>query len=468
MHITEPEKKIPVVCETDVVVCGGGPAGFCAAIESAREGAKTVLLEQYGFLGGAYTKSGINGIGGWQHDLNCQPLIDGIPGEIMKRMADNNAADPYAVNRAFNSVEKVPDYINYEGLGCIYINTTPEYFKILADEMVEEAGVSVFYHTSASAPIIDENILKGVIIESKSGREAIIAKTVIDCTGDGDIAFKSGASYEIGRKSDGACQPHTMLFTVGNTGDIYLCYDKNNPETDVELLVRGRYKGAVAEARKRGEIKYNPNDIFCSATPVNNYFQSVKNINFTRIQNLSGVDREELTQAEIIGRKQVKEGLAFMRKYIKNCEDACLVGIPPVIGIRESRRIMGDYILTKDDIEKGTRFYDVIARGIYLMDIHNPTEVGKPSVLQKLKQPYDIPYRCLLPKGIENLLVAGRCISGDSEALSSYRIQSHCMAMGEAAGRAAALAARTECSVRDINVKQLQKTLKKAGVNIGR
>lgn len=468
MDILEPAKRIPIAAEADTVVCGGGPAGFCAAIASARNGARTILIEQYGFSGGAMTVSGINGIGGFQHDIGGQPLIAGLVQEIFERLAEMGAADPGIVKAYYTPIDHTPDYINAWGLGSGFIRVSPEYFKILADRMLEEAGVEVCYHTLATDVLKEENRVKGVFIESKSGREVLLAKTVIDCTGDGDLAVRAGADFDMGRASDGAWQPHSMLFTVANTGEIYLNYDDNTDESDRDPLVRQRYRKAVALAREKGEIRYNPNDIFCAATPVDSKDTSVKTVNFTRIQHSSSVDRKQLTEAEILGRKQVLEGLEFMHHYVENSSEASLIGLPPAVGIRESRRITGDYILTGQDIEEGKRFDDVIARGIYLMDIHNATEVGKPSVLHKLRQPYDIPYRCLLPKGIEGLLVAGRCISGDSEAMSSYRIMTHCMAMGEAAGTAAALAASGNRTVRELPTELLQEQLIREGVNLGR
>ena len=467
-YVTEPERRIPVIANTDVVVVGAGPAGFCAAIAAARSGVDTILIEQYGFAGGALTVNGIIGIGGWQHDLDGQPLIAGIPQEIMTRLADMGAANKDVVRNTFRNIGKAPDYKNFGGLGCIYISVNPELYKFLADDMLEAAGVTVMYHTLVVSSLIDDNKITGVIVEGKSGRGAICAKTVIDCTGDGDVAARSGAEYELGSDNNKICQPHSMLFTIANDGDIYLCYDQGAAETNIPEMRRGRYKKAVADAREKGIIKYNPNDILCSTTVIDKAYPQVKTVNFTRVQQLDATDTEDLTKAEILGRKQVREGINFMRRYVENCEAASLIGIAPAVGVRESRRIIGDYILTGDDILHGARFDDVIARGIYLIDYHNPTEVGKPSILHKLEQPYDIPYRCLVPKGLQNLLVAGRCISGDSEALSSYRIQSHCMAMGEAAGRAAALAVKSGVTVRDIDIKKLQSNLKESGANIGR
>jgi hypothetical protein len=169
----------------------------------------------------------------------------------------------------------------------------------------------------------------------------------------------------------------------------------------------------------------------------------------------------------VLGRRQVQEAIRFMRRHMAGGTECALISIAAQIGIRESRRILGDYVLTGRDVQTAARFPDAITRGIYTLDIHNPTEVGKPSTLIELEKPYDIPYRCLLPRGIDGLLVAGRCISGDSVALSSYRIQSHCMAMGQAAGTAAAMAAAGKASPRQLNVQALRRVLTENGANVG-
>ena len=179
------------------------------------------------------------------------------------------------------------------------------------------------------------------------------------------------------------------------------------------------------------------------------------------------IDIDELTAAEINGREQVIEAIQFMRKYVTGCGNAELLFIPPRIGVRESRRIHGQYCLTQSDILSSTVFPDTICRGIYLMDIHNPTEIGKPSVLRLLDQPYSIPYRCLLPLKTKGLLMAGRCISGDHSAHASFRIQSHCMAMGQAAGSAAALAIKNRIPPDSIDSRELRNMLYQSGVNTG-
>lgn len=461
--IKEPAKRIEVKNKVDVVVCGGGPAGVTAALAAAKMGMEVVLIESYGFLGGVITAAGVNGIGGWQYDVDGEPLISGLPMEIMKRLANVGGADKQFVDDISSSVNN-DDYPPGLNLNVYWIRSNPELLKIVLDKMMEEAGVQLMYHTNAVMPVMEENRVKGVYIESKSGRQAILAKIVIDCTGDGDIAARSGADFQMGRVEDGACQPLSMIYTVGNA-DISGLFDRH--ESGKDPLVRNRYQKAVELSRKRREIVLNPNDIFCAATPLNKKYPLIKSVNFTRVQGVDTTDVDQLTEAEIIGRKQVLEGINFMRKYMEGCKDAFLVSIPPHIGIRESRRIKGRYTLTGDDVKNGARFPDGIARGIYTLDIHNPTEIGQPSTLIELEQPYDIPYRSLLPEGIENILVAGRCISGDFVALSSYRIQSHCMAMGEAAGTAAAQAITKQELPGEINVSRLRKQLKENGANPG-
>lgn len=465
LTITEVSREVPVREQVDVVVCGGGPAGVCAVLAAARMGMKVSLVESYGFLGGVNTAAGVNGIGGWQHDLDGRPLVQGIPMKIMFELAKRGGANIRQVEEIFRPVEKRPTY--REGaLGCYWIQSNPDYMKITLDDLMEQAGVNVLYHANAVMPIMDGEVIKGVFIESKSGRQAILAKVVIDCTGDGDIAARAGAEFDIGRPNDGYCQPMSLIFTVGNANVPTLNYKEGADESHLPELERERYKGAIKLARERGEIVLNPNELFCAATPVNNDNPDVRSINYTRIQKLSATDADELTKAEIIGRKQVLEAINFMRKYVRDCENAYLINILPQIGIRESRRIRGEYVLTGEDVMNGARFEDCIARGIYLLDIHNITGVAD-STLKLLDQPYDIPYRCLVPRCIENLLVAGRCISGDHVALASYRIMSHCMATGEAAGTAAALAVSLGQFPREIDVKKLREQLDKNGANVG-
>lgn len=464
--IHEQAREIPVYANVDVAVAGGGIAGVSAAIAAARCGATVVLVERMGFMGGANTASGVNGIGGWQHDFDGQPLCAGISREIMERLSELGGCDPEQVKHVFRVRDQRPTY-REGGLGCYWIRSAPEIMKLLLDRMLSEVGVKVILHANAVMPYMEGNIVKGLYIESKNGRQVIVAKQVVDCTGDGDIAARAGAEVVVGRPQDGYCQPMSMIFTVSGGAEPKLHYNPWEDQSYLPEMARDRYRRAIKTARDAGEISYNPNDIFCAATPINNGRKETLSVNFTRIQRMSAIDADELTQAEMQGREQVFEGVRFMKKYVLGNEGAYLVSVPPVIGIRESRRIIGDYYLTGDDIRTGKRQRDAIARAIYMIDTHNPTAVGEPSHLEYLDQPYDIPYRCLLPIGIENMLVAGRCISGDVVALSSFRIMSTCMNTGEAAGTAAALAAKKGVTARNVAIQELQCLLKEHGAHIG-
>ncbi|EFK96522.1 FAD dependent oxidoreductase [sediment metagenome] len=458
--ITEPAREVPVRDEVDVLVCGGGCAGVAAALAAARNGARTCLVEHYGFAGGTLTAAGVNGIGGYQHDLDGRPLVSGIPIEIVQRLAEADGASPESVARLTRPVDSGP--VAGLGLNVYWVQAHPEKAKGVFDDMLGEAGVRILYHADAVMPVMEGSRVRGAFVESKSGREAILARVLVDCTGDGDIAARAGAPFDLGRPGDGACQPMTAIFTVADWSA-----RAHNDAMKSEPLAAGRYQGYVARSRADGEIALNPNDIFCAATYLDDRESRAASVNFTRVQGLSALDAGELSRAEVLGRRQVAEAVRFMRKHMAGGANCALISVAAQIGIRESRRILGDYVLTGQDVQGAARFPDAVARGIYTLDIHNPTEVGKPSALIELEKPYDIPYRCLVPRGVEGLLVAGRCISGDHIALSSYRIQSHCMAMGQAAGTAAALAAAAGKRPRELDVGLLRRRLGEDGANTG-
>lgn len=464
--VSEPARAIPVRADVDVLVCGGGSAGCIAALAAARSGASVLLIESFPFLGGVNTAAQVNGVGGWQYDLDRSPLISGLPMELMRRIASLGGADRDWINKLSRPKETAADYTE-GGLGCFWTHVNPEYVKVTLDRMMKEAGVEVLLCASVVMPIMENNAVRGAFIESKSGREAILADVVVDCTGDGDIAARAGADFVIGRPGDNACQPMTQMFTLGNCRPPRFWYGDEDEDPEPDPLLRHRFRGAIEQARQRGEFVLNPNDILCAATVLDQRADNVRSVNFTRIQRKLPTDARQLSDALVEGREQVLEALAFMRAHVPGCENAFLTQTAPMIGIRESRRILGDHILTGDEVIAGTAFDDAVARGIYLLDIHNPSDYGKPSALVLLKQPYGIPYRALLPRGLDNLLVAGRCISGDHIALASYRVQSHAMAIGEAAGTAAALASRSSIAPRKLSSGLLRKTLREQGANVG-
>lgn len=469
--ITEPARSLHVRREVDVVVCGGGPSGVCAAIAAARQGKSVALIEQYGFLGGVSTAAGVNGIGGWQHDIDGTPMIQGIPMEIMLELARLGGTEPEQVEKLFTPLPEgeTPDYVTVGSLGVYWVRANPEILKMVLDRMVDTAGIYTLYHSNVTAPLMEGRRITGVIVESKSGREAILAQRVVDCTGDGDIAARAGAPFKMGREDDGLFQPMTQIYTISYGDNIVLNYSTEYHKVDESVLpaaVRGRYRGAIETARKNGDMDLNPNELFCAATGVNSPTDSNRMVNFTRVQGRSSIDAEELTLAEKEGRRQVIEALHFMHKYMPGCEGVELIAMPPQIGVRESRRILGEYELTGDDINRGARFYDGIGRCVYMIDIHNPKGT-KDSRLTQLKQPYDLPYRSLVPLEVENLLMAGRCISAEPVALASHRVMSHVMMEGQAAGTAAALSIESGARPRELDTGLLRRKLVESGVNIG-
>lgn len=463
---SEPRRDVKIHGEYDVIICGGGVSGMIAALAASRHGAKTLLLEKNGYCGGTITGGLVTGIGGWQYDLDGKPIIGGLPLKVLNAIADKGGADPAAVRRLSVPRENGPDYRD-GGLGCYWVGVNPEYVKLVMDELLLAAKTEVLFHAVAVDAIISDGAIEGILLESKSGRAAALGRVVIDATGDGDVAARAGCPVQTGRASDGLCQPMTLMFTIANASLPAMTFRAG----EVDPATTGgaaRFRDVVSAARRNGDLRLNPNDIVCCADPVVAKRPDIlRKVNFTRVQRRLATDAIDLTQAVIEGRRQVFEAVEFFRKYIPGLCDAELVATAPEIGVRESRRIVGDYVLTGEDVASGRDFDDTIARGIYLLDIHNPSGTGEASTLRLLDGPYGIPYRSLLAKGIEGLLVAGRAISGDSVALSSYRIQSHCMAVGEAAGIAAALAARSGVSPRKIDVRVLQKRLIECGANPG-
>ncbi len=406
--------QTPICGKYDVIVAGGGPAGVGAAIASGRAGVKTLLIERYGFLGGMWTAGLIN------------PIFDtknkgGILSELIDKLGVKGAWG------GFNGI--CHDY---------------EELKLLLDETVYSSGVEVLLHSHICGAIAatgskerNENIaVTGVKVENKSGRQAYMAKVVIDCTGDGDVAASAGAHFMEGRGADGLTQPMTMMFILGNVK-----FRQDNGKQLYEMM-----KTAV-EKHKTG---YNLNYDFpyIIQLPKGNYAV----VQLTHIRGLSATNAYDITKAEIEGRRQVMDTFDFFKKYIPEFNDLDLVYTAPQIGIRESRRITGEYILTRDDVVSGAHFQDGITTVSFGIDIHCPDSTGQ--LCYKVK-PYQIPYRCLIPKGIDGLLTAGRCISGDYDAHASYRVTGNCIAMGEAAGKAAAISVMESALLRKIDASRL-------------
>lgn len=448
--ITLEKQVIPVARECDVVVLGGGPAGIGAAIASARNGAKTVLVERYGFMGGMATAGLLPVITGT--NSKTERIVKGVCQDLIDRMV--------AIGGAIDRQElPYPDssQVTYE----------PNPFKYVADQMMKEAGVDVFLHTFFCDCIVENHEITGVIIESKSGRQAILAKYVIDATGDGDVAARAGAPFVKGRESDGLLMGVTMCFNLRNVNigvDVGRKRLKEFPEYN-EMLYN-----CIEKARKNGDFPWTPEyregkdgKPYVVGPWLENLIKPDEiSVNFTTLFGDPTVV-EDLTRMEMEGREYVQKFIQFFRKYVPGFENCCLTEVAPQLGIRESRRICGEYTLTAEDVHEGSRFDDAIAvGGSWSIDIHR-SFYGDEHIFETVQNTFDIPYRCLLAKNVKNLLTAGRCISVSRVGLGIIRLMAPCFAIGEGAGVAAALATKEGKELRELDVKKIQQTLRDEG-----
>ena len=459
LHTVEiPSRTATVAAETDVLVVGGGPAGIGAAVGAAEAGCRVILAERYGFLGGNATAALVMPLMSFHtqsESLESYGSASLMPG-------DHGPGHPVIAGVLRTLLEKV---IRAGGAISPSLETgyvvpfDPEIFKLVALKLLDESGVSFLLHSLASDVIVDSDHL-GVVFETKSGPLVIRAKTVVDCTGDGDIAAFCGAEYETGREHDRLVQPMTLMFRIVDfQNEAFEKYIKAHP--DQWRNVHGLWD-LVAEATKNGELDLTREDILFFGTP----HPREVSVNSTRVTRVLGTDVWDLTYAEWESRRQLRQLMAFFRRYVPGFEEAYLAQSGVHIGVRETRRVIGDYILTADDLLGARKFDDVIARGSYPVDIHNPE--GKGTVLKRLPsgESYDIPLRCLLPRGVDRLLVSGRCISGTHEAHSSYRVMPIAMATGQAAGVAGALAAQRGVQPRDLPPGDVQEELVRQGATL--
>ena len=450
-------KNIKQQLNADVVVVGGGPAGMCAAIAAAREGVRVILIEQGGFCGGMATK-GLVGPFMTCYDAKGETMIiRGLFKEIVERMV----ARGFAIHPA--QVHGGTAFTSWIKIGHEHVTPfEPEGLKIIIDEMLTEAGVKIFYHTDFIHPVLDNNTISGILVSSKRGLEIIKATVVIDCTGDGDVAYRSGVPYEMGNQELNLIQPATMFFHISNV-------DPDAVEADIQANIHNFYRKdgvnyrsfhwRVTQARENGDWDLNRVSIGMFRMPKPDEWC----VNTSRIMGVNSTDNESLTNAELIGRQQVYKILHFLQKYVPGCENARIKSIAPHIGIRESRHIQGDYRLTAEDLLNSKVPKDSILLAANSVDVHGrfgPTSNEYVPIKGKY---YGVPYRCLIPKGIEQLLIAGRCVSADSTAAGAIRVMPPCMGMGEAAGVAAALSVKEGITVRRINVQNLRKVLKDRG-----
>lgn len=426
-ELREPPRNTRITGHFDVLVIGGGPAGVSAAICSARQGAKTALIERFGAVGGMSTV--------------------GMMSTWCGKRPRNTFAEEIINRSTVDGWDGQEGEIDHERLQLAYL------------EMIEEANVHLQLYTLATEPVLDGQTIKGVITESKTGRSAVLADIVIDASGDGDIAARAGVPFVLGRESDNKMQPMTLMFKVGGL----------DPERSVFFGGPRDYKQVPrGEAQKLAfdELPF-PMGFLCVRPAAKH---GLATCNITRTLLVDGTNAADLTKAHIECRKQISAVVEFLRKSIPGYEHCFLIGTGAMIGVRETRHFRGEYTLHEDDLLGGKVFDDwAVASANFLMDVHNMTGKGwLDESVRETKQPpssgYTIPYRSFIPKQIDNLLLAGRNISGTHLAHASYRVMSTCANMGQAVGIAAALCKKHHVTPRKLDAKLVQNVLRTYGI----
>jgi FAD dependent oxidoreductase len=442
-HLPEPARQTPIDGEYDVVVLGGGPAGLAAAAAAAMHGRKTVLIERYGFLGGMGTAAGVTNFCGLHANVHgeMRRVVFGVADDLLARI------DGYGGLNA-------PHVVLGKTMAQAYDTAA---YKCAADDLLLAHGVEIRFHTLAAGLLMDDDAtIKALLVETKSGRRAILGRVFIDCSGDGDLAAFAGAPFEQGDAHGNMLYP-SMMFRLNGVdpqaaGEAW----KSIPELMAAAEKRGvsfPRKGAIVRPQKHS-VEWRVN------------VTQLKNANGRAID---GTDARQLDIGEIEGRRQAMAFFEFLRREAPGFQNAYVVDIPPQLGIRETRRITGHYQMTGDDVLSCASFDDTIGVNGWPLEKHvaGDVEWGWPDIPGSRGFNH-LPYRMLLPVGIGNLLVAGRCASMTHEGQSAARVSGACFVMGQAAGTAAhlALAAATNCAT--IDVGNLQDTLQRDGVYLGR
>ena len=400
--------ETPIAGHYDVIVCGGGPAGSYAAIAAARAGAKTLLIERMNSLGGMSTS-------GYVNPLFDQEEKGGLTREIVNCLAKRQAWG-----------------------GFRHISFRYEDMKSLLETKYLEAGGHLLYNTTFARALTEGNRVVGVVTENVSGRQAHMGKVIIDATGDAYVAASAGAAWDMGDEN-GHVQAMTLMFLVANIPEKY--------NTTEGLMMRGILEDAYAKEGKGGKVPF----AFPVLIPIPG--TRLACVQLTHMYDKDPLDARDITAAVVEGRRQMLEVFNLLKTYDPDFAETDLVNAAPLLGVRESRRIRGEYTMTVEDLLCGRTFPDAVASSAFNIDIHHADDDSQHTVDVPR---YEIPYRALIPVGLEGLLVAGRCISGTHEAQASYRVTGDCSEMGEAAGLAAAEAALRGVGVREVDVKRIR------------
>lgn len=455
--VTEPARELPVTSHSDVLVLGGGVAGLAAALGAARTGASVRLIERGNCLGGTAT-AGMMTL--FYTPYRC---AHGVPKEIFDRLIAAGGAFPGEI-----------------------ISFDHEVFKTVAFEMVAERGIDLLLHSICADVVMDGNRVAGLIIENKGQRSAVLAKTLVDASGDADIAALSGVPMMKGRESDSKMRPMSLLFRLGGIDvPALLDYVRANPEefskdpNQMMLDIEGKnirifgFFGLVEKALAQGYLYPDCHYFRIEAVMPD---RGTALVNTVRVYNVDGTNPADVTRAEIEGRRQQRLLLEFAREFVPGFKNAYVVDSASHIGVRETRRAIGEYVLSEDDILAKTYFDDSIGidsnrqnpRGAR----HSPDGMEGSKLDDENRElvarlyTYEIPYRCLVPKAVDGLLMAGRAISANHEADGYTRNQPACMVTGQAAGVAAALSARFDKAPRALAVTEVQKALRNLGAKL--
>ena len=424
-------RNLPIAYDVDVLVVGGGPAGVAAAFAAARLGKRVLVVEQFNCLGGVATAGGHAHFSIFCAWASQTRIAGGIPHELAQRIVDEGCGTRDAHGVMFE----------IEG------------FKFILDKLARECGVQVLYYTFFCETIVENGAAVGAIIQNKSGRQVVLAKRIVDCTGDGDAAASAGAPFEIGRPADAKCQPMTLMFTIG--GVDWPRVQKWRTSYNMEHVWK--------QAQANGDMEPFQSVIMGFWwTPTR---PDQVGINFTHITGVDSTKAEDLTAATIEGRRQAYHCIPVFRKYVPGMENCHMVSTPNTVGIRESRRILADLVLTEQDVLSGREWPDSIGYGSFFIDIHHIDGPGMDRTAFR-PQPgfrYQIPYRILVPKGVGNILTGGRCVSVTHIALGSIRVMVQCMITGQAAGTAAAVSLEDGVPPRNVDVAKVQARLRAAG-----
>lgn len=425
------EKSVPVIGSYDVVVAGAGPAGICAAVAAARSGVNVALVERYGVLGGNLTA--------------------GYVGPILGMVGKGTMRDEVM------DLLGVPDN---DMIGETGVAHDMERAKRVLAEFVAREKIDVFLQTPIVDGIVEDMSLKGLMVMTKEGMRIIEGKVTVDATGDGDVAHFAGAPVEKGRE-DGLMQPVTLEFTLEGVDEsrAITCIG----DVDDVKLNGERFLDYCARCAKQGLLPKNLAAVRLHPT----IRPGQRQVNTTQYNGADATRVQDLFAAEVELRRQIEILVKFFRENLPGYEKCWCMASGDTLGVRETRRVQGEYVITAKELAAGKRFWDVVVhKAEFIVDIHNPAGAGQAEDKIQYVVPYDLPYRCFVPLKVENLLTAGRCISGTHRAHASYRVMSICMAMGEAAGTAAALCIKEGCKPRSLEVKKLQDVLTEKGVDL--